>query len=294
MKQILTIVFLISISSNAVGQRFKFIETEKGVTLTDNGKKIFHYQSKTKSLNGKYPRANYIHPLYGFDEEELTEDFPADHFHHRGIFWTWHQIFVNNYRVGDGWDCKNISWLAPFPLTKVVNDTAILYTTCLWKSDSLNGIKTKQPKVFLYEHTMIAYTAPDANTRVFEVRMVLESFGDTVKLGASEDAKHYSGFSARFALPDDVRFFDGSREINPELNGNTAGKRVTMKGSFGAQKNLEYILESVFPEKDTQRWILRKEKSMQNIAVPGDDSYIVIVPGKPVIMQYRLYITRKP
>lgn len=292
--RIVVIVFLIVVNNNVVAQRFKFIETEEGVTLTDSGKKVFHYQSKTKSLSGRYPRANYIHPLYGFDEEELTEDFPADHYHHRGIFWTWHQIFVNQYRVGDGWDCKNISWLAPFPLTKVVNDTAILYTNCLWKSDSLNGIKTKQPKDFLYEHTRIAYTEPDANTRVFEIGIVLESFGDTVKLGASEDAKHYSGFSTRFALPNDVRFFDGSKEIIPELNGNTAGSKVTMKGSFGLHKNLAYMLETVNPGKDKQRWILRKEKSMQNIADPGDNSYIVIVPGKPVIMQYRLYITRKP
>lgn len=39
-------------------------------------------------------RSTYIHPLYGLDGEVLTDDFPADHLHHRGLFWAWPHVRV--------------------------------------------------------------------------------------------------------------------------------------------------------------------------------------------------------
>jgi len=39
-------------------------------------------------------RSTYIHPLYGPDGEVLTDDFPADHYHHRGLFWAWPHVQV--------------------------------------------------------------------------------------------------------------------------------------------------------------------------------------------------------
>ena len=39
-------------------------------------------------------RSSYVHPLYGLDGEILTDDFPPDHLHHRGLFWAWPHIRV--------------------------------------------------------------------------------------------------------------------------------------------------------------------------------------------------------
>ena len=47
-----------------------------------------------KAKDGKLARANYVHPLLDLDGEPLTEDFPADHPHHRGVFWAWHQVRI--------------------------------------------------------------------------------------------------------------------------------------------------------------------------------------------------------
>jgi hypothetical protein len=77
------------------------VETSQGFAITEGKAKVMFYQREHKSLNGKYSRANYIHPLYGLDGEVLTEDFPADHLHHRGIFWAWHQVWLGDKRVGD-------------------------------------------------------------------------------------------------------------------------------------------------------------------------------------------------
>ena len=40
-------------------------------------------------------RSSYVHPLYGLSGEVLTDDFPEDHYHHHGIFWTWPEVVLD-------------------------------------------------------------------------------------------------------------------------------------------------------------------------------------------------------
>ena len=40
-------------------------------------------------------RACYVHPLWGLSGEVLTDDFPVDHYHHHGIFWTWPHVQID-------------------------------------------------------------------------------------------------------------------------------------------------------------------------------------------------------
>ncbi len=40
-------------------------------------------------------RSCYIHPLYGLRGEILTDDFPDDHYHHHGVFWTWPHVGIH-------------------------------------------------------------------------------------------------------------------------------------------------------------------------------------------------------
>ena len=78
-----------------------------GFLFTEDGEKVLFYQSEPQSYQGKYERCNYIHPLWGIDGAVLTEDFPSDHLHHRGIFWAWHQVWIDGKRIGDPWETKD-------------------------------------------------------------------------------------------------------------------------------------------------------------------------------------------
>ncbi len=71
---------------------FQVIKQEEGFLVLEKGHPVLFYRTVPKSLKGKFERTHYIHPLYSLNGEILTEDFPEDHPHHRGIFWVWHQI----------------------------------------------------------------------------------------------------------------------------------------------------------------------------------------------------------
>ena len=109
--------------------------TPEGVLVTDSGQKVLFFQKKPRSLDGEYERAGYVHPLWDLDGNVLTEDFPDDHKHHRGIFWTWHQLSVGGKRVGDPWLCRD--FLSDVrSATPVIRDdgTARIDVVSHWKS----------------------------------------------------------------------------------------------------------------------------------------------------------------
>jgi hypothetical protein len=61
-------------------------------------------------------RSTYLHPVYDLDGTSLTDDFPEDHYHHRGLSWMWPQVIVAGQRH-DLWHLQGVSqkfveWLA--------------------------------------------------------------------------------------------------------------------------------------------------------------------------------------
>jgi hypothetical protein len=75
--------------------------------LRDDKAAILVYRFSSVSPPGfflRYPHAHedYIHPLYGPSGEVLTDDFPKDHPHHRGIWWSW-PVTRWKKEVGDIW-----------------------------------------------------------------------------------------------------------------------------------------------------------------------------------------------
>ncbi len=47
-------------------------ETGQGFSIAEGKEQVMFYQRQHKSLDGKYTRANYIHPLYGLDGETIS------------------------------------------------------------------------------------------------------------------------------------------------------------------------------------------------------------------------------
>ncbi len=61
------------------GQHFTTVKLNEGIEISEKDKRILFYQQRPKSLDGKYKRTGYVHPLYSLNENVLTEDFPEDH-----------------------------------------------------------------------------------------------------------------------------------------------------------------------------------------------------------------------
>jgi len=274
---------------------FAGVEIEKsdeGYSFSENGRKILFYQLKPKSLNGTYTRCHYVHPLFGLDGEVLTEDFPDDHLHHRGIFWAWHQVLVGDKRVGDPWSTQNFSWdVAESSVIDSIANVRTLKLHVFWKSplwtDSLGN-----EKPLLKEISYISVYPQKEDYRIIDFEMSFLALEEDLSIGGSDDEKGYGGFSARFRLPGDIQFTSKDGFVIPQNIAVNAGPWLDFSGSFTDEGTSGitifcYSRNPHFP----QPWILRQQKSMQNPVFPGREP-VLLHMEEPLILSYRLIVHR--
>ena len=258
--------------------------------LQEAGRPVLFYQLSPQSLDGKYERSNYVHPLHGLDGEILTEDFPADHYHHRGVFWTWHQVVIGDVRAGDPWLAQRFSWQ--------VQEEAVLPTG--------DGVRVVQRwfspdfaeggEPILEETAEIRAHPEEDGARLVDFDIRLNALQEGVRLGGSEDAKGYGGFSLRVKLPDDLHFSAAAGVIEPAPLAIDAGDWVDFSGSFGPSPGATSgvaILVHPSSQGYPQRWVLRgpATPSMQNPVWPGAHA-VPLDLGQAVRLRYRLVVHR--
>ena len=86
---------------------------EKPVLAYNHGTITKEDIPKTESRRS---RACYVHPVWGLNGEIITDDFPRDHYHHHGIFWSWPYVGYDG-KDYDLWMYRNIQprfvrWIA--------------------------------------------------------------------------------------------------------------------------------------------------------------------------------------
>lgn len=266
---------------------------EERVSISDGDAPILCYQRKPASLNGKYTRAGYVHPLYDLDGNILTEDFPEDHRHHRGIFWAWTQLFVGEARAGNPWWCQD--FLAEVEQVERLEEgvnSAALRATVYWKSPRWtdpHGL----PKPIVREVTTIRAYRHEAGSRVIDFDIQLLALEKDVRIGGSEDAKGYGGFSPRIRLPEGIQFTAASGAVEPQRLSVAPSPSMEITANFGTTDELSGISVLAHPSVPgfPPRWILRRSGSMQNAVYPGRHA-VPLSNSKPLVLRYRLVLHR--
>jgi Methane oxygenase PmoA len=89
--------------------RFEAVN-EKSLGLWEGGRPVFVYNHgilSKQDVPADRNRGTYLHPIYGLDGEILTDDFPKDHYHHRGLFWAWPHVSIDGTNY-DLWDIRGV------------------------------------------------------------------------------------------------------------------------------------------------------------------------------------------
>lgn len=282
---LLFVIFITNGFNSDKKQHFSFVESPHGVELLEGGKPIFFYQREPKFLDKRYVCNNYLHPLYSLEGNVLTDEFPADHLYHRGIFWGWHQMYINNKSIGNGWIMEDISFQVTRLKTNVGKKTATLDLDVDWKSSAWqNG------KPYVNENTsIIVHRTKDVRIIDFEIK--LKALTPGVSLGGADDEKGYGGLCLRIKTPEDLTFTSTNGQVTPQNLQITAGPWMDFSGTFKPSSGKEGIILLCHPStpKYPQNWILRQTRSMQNIVYPGRER-VEIPADKPIVLRYRLII----
>ncbi len=282
--------FMLFFFQESAAQDWRVKKTAEGVLILEGKDSVLFYQVKTKSLNGKFPRADYIHPLWGVNGEVLTQDFPKDHLHHRGVFWTWHQIYVHDKEVADAWVCKDFEWVVK--RANVIDQSTgslVLQSVVLWESPNV-AKKNGRMKPFVRETVTIKIHRKQSFYRIVDFEIRLAALEKGVAIGGSDNEKGYGGFCVRMPMPDDLRFISSTGEVIPQTLQVKAGPWMDIAGSLGKFGSKAGILIMVHKDNPPpiDRWILRRKGSMQNPVFPGRDLYPLT--KNDLVLRYRLVL----
>jgi hypothetical protein len=167
-------------------------QSDKSLSVWEGSKPVFVYNHgviRKPGVPADRARSTYVHPLYGLEGEVLTDDFPRDHYHHRGLFWAWPHVTVGDQHY-DLWMLKGIEqrferWLA----RETGEAAAVLGVENGW---FIGDQKVMQERVWLR-----AYRA-SSEARALDLELTWIPLGQPVTLSGAE-GKSYGGLTLRFA-----------------------------------------------------------------------------------------------
>ncbi|QIA08423.1 DUF6807 domain-containing protein [Draconibacterium halophilum] len=284
------LLFFVLFSNGLLWGQLTMKKQSDGIKIVDGSSNVLFYQMKPLNKDGAYERCNYIHPLWGLNGKVLTEDFPADHLHHRGVFWAWHQVWIGDKRIGDPWEIEDFEQeITEIEFIKDPDKTIWLKSEVLWSSDKWK--KNGEQKPYIRENVSIHVHESSLKNRRIDFEISLLALEENLRIGGSEDEKGYGGFSVRMILPDDVQFTGESGNIEAKNTAVESEGFVNISGSLGKGNSKAGI--AIIDNKDNpgypQNLILREKNSMQNIAWPGSEP-VELSTTEPLVLKYSLIV----
>lgn len=258
---------------------------DRSVEIREGDKPVLVYNHGVISREGvpaDRARSSYVHPLYGIDGEVISDDFPRDHYHHRGLFWAWPHVIIDGQEY-DLWALKGIRhkferWLAreagPASATLGIE----------------NGWYVGDRRVMI-ERVWIDIHPAEGDSRAVDLSLTLIPDGNPVTLDGAE-GKSYGGLNLRYGPGKDVKITtplgDGPDDLLmtrlpwADLSARFAGDRPSGAAIFVAPDHPD------FPP----TWLTR-HYGVLCVGWPGVTPK-TLEPSRPTTLRYRTWIHRGP
>lgn len=286
MPRAVSLILILSAAVMSAGE-FAWQNTTGTMVLTEDGKQALVYQQADTLAPGAPEdrrRCCYLFPVLTPGGVSPLDDFPKDHYHHRGLFWSWPVVEAEGQRY-DIWLVKGIAPRSTGPATaRVRNGRAVL--------DAVNGWFAGERQL-VKEQVHIEVLPVAGATRTIRVQLQFEAVSVPVTLrGSQEKGKSYGGFSARFApRQDTILRADGVRlDRDEDL---TPRKWAELEAVYNGRRAALRITPDAGNPLAPYQWCLRNY-GFVGASFPGRTDTIqgfTIDPGKPLRLGFTVTLT---
>jgi hypothetical protein len=255
--------------------------------LTEAGKPALVYNYGPQLRKGapeNKSRCCYIFPVYTPAGVSMLDDFPSDHWHHRGLFWSWPVVETGGktYDIWMNFTARHSP--AKPPRTSASSGQARMTVDNLWQAEGKDIVR---------ENLVLTVLPTRGASRELDLELTLEAVSAPVTLrGSREAGKSYGGVSARFAartgtvIRADGQMLTKDEDLNPrqwaELEGVYEGRKATLR-----------ITPDPANLQAPYQWCLRNYGFI-GASFPGrtatSDGY-TLQPGKPVTLKFRVRVS---
>lgn len=264
---------------------FRFAETDSNsLGLWEGERPVFTYRFGEIRLPGNPAagtRSSYLHPIYGLDGETITDDFPADHYHHHGLFWGWPHVKIGG-REYDLWKLRGIRIKFERWLGQDASATSA-------KLGVENGWYVRD-KCVVKEQAWFTVHPATKDARSIDVRLSWTPTDEPVTLGGAE-GKSYGGLTLRFAPRKGTVITTPNGQVTEDLlitKMPWADLSATFKDA-PAPSGAAIFVHPKHPDFPPE-WMTR-EYGVLAVGWPGVHA-VTMEPGKTTTCQYRIWIHR--
>lgn len=255
--------------------------------LLENGKTALVYNYGPQLKDGvpeDRRRCCYIYPVLTPAGVSPLDDFPKDHFHHRGLFWAWPVVETPDAKL-DGWMMRGLNdRFEKFLSRRAEQSRATLAVENGWYAGD---------KKLAREVVRITVLPAPAGRRTLNVELTLEALGQPLTLRGSPDkGKSYGGFSARFAPREQtvLRSAEGPVENNQDL---VPHAWAELEALYNGKKAALRITPDEANPGAPYQWCLRNY-GFVGASAPGRTESVTgltLEPGKPVTLRFRVDVS---
>ena len=265
--------------------QFQWEDNERGNLTLREGERIvlvYNYGDvQLANAPASFKRSSYVHPLYDLDGVIITDDFPRDHLHHRGLWWSFPHVIVDgkdyNLWALRGIRHRFIRWLQ----RDAGVACALLGVANQWCANG-KPIVNEQAWLWIFKTGAIG--------RVIDVELRWEAIDRPVIIRGA-DGKGYGGLCIRFAPRQMSSIVTPEGRLNTDVN----SKRflwADFSAQFRNSRHTSGVAMFYHPANPghPSPWVTRYY-GLLNPCYPGMDGY-TLTPKRPLILRYRLWIHR--
>jgi len=258
----------------------------RSLELTERGKPVLVYNYgliRKEGAPADRARCCYLHPVHAPDGTVVTDDFPRDHYHHRGISWMWPIVRIDGAQY-DLWTLRGIRH-------QFVRWTERETGAGSARLGIENGWYTGDRKVVAETVEIVAWPVKEGR-RTLDLALRFEALERPIEVeGEPAQKKGYGGLSFRFAPREDtvIRTDAGLEKADSNMvphpwaeleglfEGRRAGARVTIDPGHPGYPN---------------GWCLR-HYGFLGVNYPGL-APLTLHPGQPLTLKYRVTLFGAP
>jgi hypothetical protein len=232
-------------------------------------------------------RCCYVFPIYTPGGVSILDDFPQDHWHHRGLFWSWPIVETGGkqYDIWMNFTAKHRS--VKTPVTAAGAAQAWLEAENVWEADGKDIVR---------ELVRLAALPASGGARELDLTLTWEALDAPVTLqGSAERGKSYGGLSARFAprvetiLRADGEVLNRDEDLDPR-------RWAELEGVYGGKRAVLRITPDEKNPGAPHQWCLRRY-GFVGASFPGRTAAVdryTLERGKPLTLRFRVRVSDLP
>jgi hypothetical protein len=252
------------------------------VELSERGKPALVYNYGPQWKQGAPEdrrRCCYVFPVYTPAGVSMLDDFPPDHWHHRGLFWSWPVVETGgkSYDLWMTFTAKHRSVKPP------VTNGGTLRAENFWEAGGKDIVR---------EELRLTVLPVQGNVRELDVELTWEALGAPVTLrGSAEAGKSYGGLSARFAAREGTTLrADG--EVLTKDEDRVPRQWAELEGVYSGKRAVLRITPDPKNPGAPYQWCLRAY-GFVGASFPGRTAAVdgyTLEPGKPLTLKFRVQV----